>query len=422
MQKQKKEVFDIVVVGGGPAGLFAAISAAENSKKKLKILIIEKNKELGKKLKITGGGRCNITNAEYDNRKFLSFLKEADKFLFSTFAIFSVKDTFTFFERRGLPLKIEKENRAFPITEKAEDVFDLLEKEVHKNKINVILNTTIKKINKTDNVIESLDLSNGISVFASKFILATGGLSHPETGSTGDGFVFLKELGHTIKPQASSLVPIKTDDEHLKKLSGVSFTNLSFSVYSNNKKVLKKNGKVLITHVGLSGPAILNASSFIRETLKKGEVYISLDFLDEVALEHIDKYLLDLLSFEKNKKIKNIKIESLAAKTLEIILEKSKIDGEKFCNSLSKEERKRLGENLKNYKVKVTGLLSASKAIVSSGGVSLTEVDFKKMKSKLYDNLYIVGDLLDIDRPSGGYSLQICWSTGWVAGLDASRV
>ena len=422
MQKIKKEDFDIVVVGGGPAGLFAAISAAENSKKKLKILIIEKNKELGKKLKITGGGRCNITNAEYDNRKFLSFLKEADKFLFSTFAIFSVKDTFNFFESRGLPLKIEKENRAFPITEKAEDVFDLLEAKVHKNKINVILNTTIKKINKTDRVIESLTLSNGISVFASKFIFATGGLSHPETGSTGDGFVFLKELGHTIKAQGSSLVPIKTDDEILKKLSGVSFGSLGFSIYLKDKKVLKKSGKVLITHVGLSGPAILNASSFIRETLKKGEVYISLDFLEEVSLEHIDKYLLDLLSFEKNKKIKNIKIESLAAKTLEIILEKSKIDGEKFCNSLSKEERKRLGVNLKNYKVKVTGLLSASKAIVSSGGVSLTEIDFKKMKSKLYDNLYVVGDLLDIDRPSGGYSLQICWSTGWVAGLDAGKV
>jgi len=412
-------IFDVAVIGGGPAGMMAAGRAAERG---LSVALIEKNDSLGKKLLITGGGRCNLTNAEFDDRALLARFKDAGKFLFSSFAEWSVKESLDFFNSHGMPTKVEAGQRVFPVSDKAQSVWDVLVERLKSNKVTVISDCEVAGFTLEGSAIRSIRLKKG-EIRARSFILATGGMSRPDTGSTGDGFKWLKELGHSIAMPVPSLVPIKISDAWVKKLSGVSLPSVKISPYQNGAKQgggaggkSISTGKLLFTHFGVSGPTILNMSSDIRELLKYGAVEISLDLLPTHDYSTLNSALQDLLKKGSNKKFKNVLSTLIPSSLVPIIVDKSEIDSNTFCNSVTREERLNLVKLLKDIRMNVSGLLGVEKAIVTSGGVALSEVDFKTMRSRLIPNLHIVGDLLDIDRPSGGYSLQICWTTGYVAG------
>lgn len=413
------KIWDVAVIGGGPAGMMAAGRLAERG---ASVILIEKNEKLGKKLLITGGGRCNMTNNELDVRKFLEKFKDSAKFLFSTFSQFSVKETLDFFHDRGLETKLEENGRVFPADEKASSVFAVLTKYIEQGGVVIKTGNPVVEIikNNKENNIESVRLANGEIIQAKAFVLATGGKSRPETGSTGDGFVWLKNLGHKVIPPNPSLVPVAIKDAWVKELSGVVLPMVKITVFQNNKKQVSKKGRILFTHFGLSGPTILNMSKDIGELLKYGEVVISLDFFPNSGYDNLNTMLQDLFKNQSNKKIKNSFDEIIPLKSIhEIIFKMAKIDPETFCHSITREERLGLIKVLKDIPIQVKGLLGVDKAIVTSGGVSLEEVDWKTMRSLLFNNLYFVGDILDIDRPSGGYSLQLCWTTGRVAGDNA---
>ena len=416
---KKDTIWDLVVIGGGPAGMMAA-GTASSKNKNLKVLIIEKNDSLGKKLLITGGGRCNITNAEFDTRVLLSKYKEAEPFLFSPFSAFGVKESLDFFLSKGLDTKVENEKRAFPITERAQSVWDVLVENLKENKVEILSNSPVKKLVKDGNQITEAVLENGDKVRAKKFIVATGGTSRPETGSTGDGFKWLKDLGHKVLDSDASLVPISIKDSWVKKLSGVTLTDIKLSLFQDGEKQKVEKGKILFTHFGISGPTVLNMSKDIGELLKYGEVFIELDLLPKENYGTLNEKLQNLCKTENKKMIKNSLDILVPSSLVPTVLEKAGVSGDTFNNSVIREGRISLVQSIKHLKMEVSGLLGKEKAIVSSGGVDLSEVDFKTMRSRLFPNLYIVGDVLNIDRPSGGYSLQLCWTTGYVAGKDAS--
>lgn len=410
------KIWDVAVIGGGPAGMMSAGRLAERG---ASVILLEKNEKLGKKLLITGGGRCNMTNNEFDVRKFLEKFKDSSKFLFSTFSQWSVKETLDFFHNRGLETKLEENGRIFPADDKASSVFAVLTKYMEEGGVTVKTGNPVVEIikNNNQNKIEFIRLLNGETIRAKSFVLATGGKSRPETGSTGDGFVWLKNLGHKVVPPNPSLVPIAIKDDWVKALSGVVLPMVKITVFQNNKKQVSKKGRILFTHFGLSGPTVLNMSKDVGELLKYGEVTISLDFFPNSGYDNLNNILQDLFKNQSNKKIKNAFDEIVQLRSIhEIIFKIAKIDPETFCHSITREERLVLVKVLKDLPMQVKGLLGVDKAIVTSGGVSLEEVDWKTMRSRLFDNLYFVGDILDIDRPSGGYSLQLCWTTGMVAG------
>lgn len=419
--KSKETIYDVAVAGGGPAGMMAAGRAGELG---AKIILIEKNESLGKKLLITGGGRCNLTNSEFDMRKFLEKFKKDGKFLFSAFSQFGVKETLEFFRKLGVEIKIENEQRVFPVSDDARTVFNALLKYMKKRKVEVILNSPIIDIlaSKNDrNKISGVKLKNGKEILARKIIIATGGTSRPETGSTGDGFVWLRKIGHTVIEPTPSLVPIAVKDDWVKKLAGLSLANVKITTFQNGIKQDTNKGKVLLTHFGLSGPAILNMSKNIGELLKYGEVIISLDLFPSRDNSMLHLKIQELFKEQRNKKFKNSLNALMPSGFAPAIAELSKINPETQCNGITREERLALAGILKNIPIRADKLLGVEKAIVSSGGVSLHEVDFKTMSSRLFSNLYLIGDILNIDRPSGGYSLQLCWTTGFVAGNSTSK-
>jgi hypothetical protein len=450
-------IYDLAVIGGGPAGMMAAGRAAERG---LKVILLEKNADLGKKLLISGGGRCNLTNAEFDNRALLAKFKDSDKFLFSAFSQHSVKETLEFFHSHGLKTKVEEGQRVFPTTDKAESVWKVLLEQMNdtthggSNPVTVKSNAEVvgfemvarpfgesssspqtpqggigEKLSPQaggiSQIINAVRLLNGEIIRAHSFILATGGKSHPETGSTGDGFKWLTKLGHTISPPMAALVPITVSDQWVKNLSGVSLKNAKITLFQNGQKVGGKTGvkkgKVLFTHFGLSGPAILNMSTEVNELLKYGEVVMSLDLLPTYDYATLNEALQELFAAESNKKFKNAITAIIPAAFVPVTLEKSGIEADMFCHSVTREQRLALIKLFKDLQIHPTGLLGADKAIITSGGVALEEVDFRTMQSRLIPNLYLVGDILNIDRPSGGYSLQLCWTTGWVAGNNVGK-
>ena len=416
MNNLEDRIWDVVVIGGGPAGMMSAGRSAELGKD---VLLLEKNESLGKKLLITGGGRCNLTNNEPDVRKFLSKFKDSDKFLFSSFSQFAVKESLDFFHKNNMETKEEALGRVFPLSNKALSVWETLLQYLKRNKVTLQSKKEVVGFEKDGNQITAVILRNKTKIKAKKFILATGGMSRPETGSTGDGFKWLKEIGHNVIEPTASLVPIKIKDEWVKRLQGVSVTDVKLTVLQNDEKQSVKKGKILFTHFGLSGPTVLNFSNEIGELLKYGEVFISLDLLPSLDHGQLNQKLQDIFKEKSNKKFKNT-LDSLMPNALvPVIVELSKIDADKQSNSITREERLSLVDLLKNLKIEVEGLLGVEKAIITSGGVSLDEVDFKTMQSRLFPNLYLIGDILNINRPSGGYSLQLCWTTGRVAGSSA---
>lgn len=410
------KMYDVIIIGGGPAGMMAAGTAASHHPE-ASILLIEKNKKLGEKLSITGGGRCNITNAIFDTKELLKKYGSSEKYLHSLFDQFSVQDTFSFFEEKNLPLTTQAHNRVFPISEKASDVTLVMKNYcTHKN-ITIKTDTIISKINLSNSKIESIQTTKGESYSAKSYIFATGGLSHPETGSTGDGFDWLKQLGHTIKKPTPTLVPWKVFDTWIHDNAGFSIENCKITTYVDSKKYFSFTGKILCTHTGLSGPLILNHSSKIQDALYSGLTEVYLDLYPDKNHKEVDEIILTTFEQNKNKKLKNVLSLITKIPSSDFLIQKYlKYDTETQINSVSKDFRKSLVQLLKKIPLQVTGLEGHDKSIVADGGISLKEIDTRTMRSTKISNLFITGDLLDVRRPSGGFSLQLCWTTGFVAG------
>ncbi|MBM3206431.1 MAG: aminoacetone oxidase family FAD-binding enzyme [Candidatus Staskawiczbacteria bacterium] len=409
-------MYDVVVIGGGPAGMMAAGRAAERGRS---VLLMEKNPVLGKKLLITGGGRCNVTNNKTEVRTMLSKYKGNDQFLFSAFAQFSVKDAIHFFNSRGMATKEENEGRIFPVSDSAKSVFDVLVKYMKEGKVKVQTNADVVGIlvdTSTGNI--KITTKDKKEILAKACVLATGGISRPETGSTGEGFKWLKKLGHTIVENDFALVPVALADGWAKKLGGLTLDNIKLTTFQNGKKQSVGKGSLLFTHFGVTGPTVLNMSKEIGELLKYGKVVIELDLFPKTDLGALKKQLQKLLVINNNKKLKNVLSDLIPTALAATLLSIVNIDGETKNNMVSTESRKKLVSLMKAIPLNVSHILGADKAVISSGGVALPEVNFKTMESRLIKNLYLVGDVLNIDRPSGGYSLQLCWTTGFVAGSN----
>lgn len=430
MTEKQAKVYDVAVIGGGPAGMMAAGRAAELG---AKVILIEKNATLGKKLLITGGGRCNVTNAQYDNRLFLDKFKGDGKFLFSAFSQWSVKETLNFFHSRKMETKIENELRVFPMTDKARSVWDVLVNYIKENNVEILSTSPVANLLVEDGAITGVILKNKEIIWARSIIVATGGTSRPETGSTGDAYAWLKKIGHKITEPTPSLVPLAVKDAWVKRLAGVSLTNIRLTPFQNGikqtasipglkKGLVRSAEKILFTHMGVSGPTILNMSKDVGELLKYGEVVISLDLLPDLDYAELNLKLQEIFKVNDKRKFKNSLGELIPAAMVQTLLELSGIDPDIQCNAVSRQQRLKLIHLLKSIPINIDKLLGADKAIISSGGVSLEEVDFKTMRSKLFPNLYLIGDILNIDRPSGGYSLQLCWTTGYVAGTSAAAM
>lgn len=412
-------IWDAVVIGAGPAGMMAAGRAAELGANKTgySVLLLEKNSILGKKLLITGGGRCNLTNTGIAIPTLPAKYKDNAKFLFSAFSQFSVQDTLNFFNQRKLATKEENEGRIFPVSDKAQSVWDVLVRYMKKNGVRIQANARVRGIaTDLEKKYIYIQMSNGKKIITRSCVVATGGISHPETGSTGDGFTWLKKIGHTIVDSDFALVPIALKDSWAKKLGGITLKDIKLTIFQNNEKRGSQNGNLLFTHFGVSGPTILNMSKEIGELMQYGEVTIELDIFPGLDHGTLKQKLQALLVGESNRKLKNTLGKLLPSAFTSAVLELGHIDGEIANHSVRREERIRLTRLMKAIPLNVKGLLGANKAVISSGGVALTEVNFKTMQSHLVPNLYIIGDVLNIDRPSGGYSLQLCWTTGFVAG------
>jgi len=417
MQKNNQKIWDLIIIGGGASGM---MSGVVSSRLKKSVLLLEKNNNLGEKLKITGGGRCNITNAEFDIHAFLKNYGKSKDFLYTPFSIFGVEDTFKFFEELGLPLIVEARKRAFPESQKAFDVYNVLKKELDRNKVEIKNNCQVFKfIKDNDGRLVGVKTKLG-DFFAKSFILATGGTSHPETGSTGDGFKFLKDLGHKIEKPSPSVVPLEVSNKWVHLLSGISLSFMKITFFLDGKKQFSKTGKILFTHFGLSGPLILNSASRVGSLLEAGSVDAYIDAYPDTDFGSLENKIIKVFDENKNKFFKNIIKDFVpdgTSKAFEILFDF--IDDNKKVHSITKDERKKIVNILKNLPIHITNLMGYDRAVVVDGGLPLTELNMKKMQSKIYDNLFITGDLLNINRQSGGFGLQICWTTGYISGINA---
>lgn len=408
--------YDVIVVGGGAASMMAAGAAGARGKR---VLLLEGNRRLGEKLRISGGGRCNITNAESNERTLLSHYGESEKYLYSAFAQFGVKDTFSFFEKRGLKLKVEARNRAFPVSEKATDVVRVLESYMQDGGVTVVTGAKGARLEYEGGRVMGV-VAGKETYTAESYILATGGVSHPETGSTGDGFEWLRSLKHSVHEPTPTIVPLKVGEGWVKGLAGVTVPDAKITFYSNGTKKFSRTGSILFTHFGISGPTILNAAGAVADLLHSGDVTARIDLYHAMDLGILDKHITEVFDANKNRLLRNTLKHLVPSGAVETFLTLiPELDPETKVHSVRKEERRLLAELLKALPLTITGLMGFERAVVADGGLSVTEVDMRTMRSTKYENLYVVGDLLHITRPSGGYSLQLCWTTGYIAGQNA---
>ncbi len=404
--------YDVCVIGGGPAGLMAAGQASELG---ARVIVIEKNPKVGAKLLITGKGRCNLTHNSDNVRDLVKEFGDNGKFLFSCFNAFGVKETISFFEDLGVKTKVERGDRVFPVSDRSMDVLKALVAVLKKNRVEIKVNSVVDKIIKQDDLIEKVVLKNKSEIVADKYILCTGGKSYPGTGSTGDGYTWLKKLGHEITPLRPGLVPVIVKESWIKELEGLSLKNVEISLYLKDKKVDSRFGEALFTDNGLSGPIVLDLSKKIGELLPK-DLKLRIDFKPALDVKALDLRLQRDFQKFQNKLFRNSLDELLPKKLIPVFIKLSEIDPNIKVNRISKENRKTLLRLLKEFTLSVKSLDSYAKAIITCGGVKLAEVDPKTMQSKLIPNLYLAGEILDVDGPTGGYNLQVCWSTGYVAG------
>ena len=396
--------------------MMAAGHSAEYGRR---VLLVEKNRNFGEKLNLTGGGRCNITNAEFDTRTFLSCFGDGAKFLFSPFSRFAVQETFDFFQKRGLPLVVEERKRAFPKSQTATDVTRVLMEYLQDHNVKVQMETEVKHLLVESGMIIGIETDRG-TFTAESIILATGGVSYKSTGSTGDGLNWLREVGHTVHDATPDIVPLRVKEQWVKDLSGTTLDPMKITFTSTSGEQLSRTGKILFTHFGISGPLILNSTHEIKKLLKHGPVAASIDLFPGMEPHLVDRRVLEIFENNKNKLVRNV-VKQLApvgmARAFTAQLSPELMD--KKVNVITQEERKNLVQHLQGLALTITGTMGYDWAVVCDGGIEMTEVDTSTMVSRRHPNLYIIGDLLHISRPSGGYSLQLCWTTGWVAGENA---
>lgn len=403
---------DVVVIGGGAAGMMAAITAAKNGKN---VTLIEQNEKLGKKLFITGKGRCNFTNA-CDIEALFQNVVTNPKFLYSAFYSFSNEMVMDFFKELGLSYKIERGNRVFPLSDHSSDVIKVLEKEMKKQNVKILLNTKVKSLIIGDGRCKGVNLSNN-HLFSDSVVIATGGISYPRTGACKDGYIFAESGGHHVVTPQPSLVPLELEDSCCKDLMGLSLKNVTAEIYADNKKIYSEFGEMLFTHFGVSGPIIIKASAYIHKYLKHN-LNLYIDLKPAMNPKMLDERILKDFQIFQNKQLKN-SLDKLMPKALvPVVILKSGLDGEKKVNEITKEERNLLGKTIKKLPFSIKGLRGYDEAIVTKGGVHVKEVDPGTMESKLVSGLYFAGEVLDLDALTGGFNLQIAWSTGYLAGLS----
>jgi len=408
--------YDVVVIGGGPTGMIAAGRAGERGSR---VLLVEKNGRLGVKLLITGHGRCNITNKIDSPRELAEKFGRNGKFLISAFSRFGVSDIIGFFESRGVKTKVEKNNRVITGSDMAEDVLNALIGYMEKNRVEIKLNAEVRSIYRSGGRIEKIVLATGEEVFADRFIICTGGKSYPATGSTGDGFEWAKTLGHSVIRPAPSLTPVILKDDFVKELEGLSLRDIKIAAYKDGRKFDSGVGDALFTAKGMSGPLIINMSKGVRKELP-GDVVLKIDLAPDLDFTELDARVRKDFQEGPNRQIKNCLDMLLPQKLVPVIMRVAGIDPEKKVNCVTKEERKKLLHLIKEFGVHVAGLHGFDKAVITAGGIELSEVDSKTMRSKLIENLFFAGEVLDLDGPTGGYNLQVCWSTGYCAGEAGS--
>ena len=405
----------VLVIGGGAAGMMAAVFAARGGRE---VHVFEKNEKLGKKLFITGKGRCNITNAGDMDTLFSSVISNP-KFLYSAFYGFTNEQTIAFFEELGVPVKIERGNRVFPVSDHSSDVIGALSREMNRLGVEVHLHAEVEKIltdREDPERIRGIRLKNGKEVAGDACIVATGGVSYPSTGSTGDGLRFAEELGLKVTELFPALVPMEVKEWYAKELQGLSLRNVTAAIYDGKKKLYEEFGEMLFTHYGVSGPIIISASSSVGKKLKEKELRLCIDLKPALSQEQLYQRILRDFEENRNKQFKNSVDRLFPAKLKPIMIELSGISAEKKVNEISKEERIRFVKLIKEFPMTLTGLRSYKEAIITKGGVSVKEIDPGTMESKKIKGLYFIGEVLDLDALTGGFNLQIAWSTAAAAG------
>lgn len=407
----------VIVVGGGAAGMFAAIAAAKNGHQ---VTLYEKNEKLGKKIFITGKGRCNITNAA-DMEELFDAVVTNSKFLYSSFYGYTNQNVIDFFEDAGVPVKIERGNRVFPISDHSSDVIRALEREMKKVGVKVCLNTEVKSVEAEKGKFNKVVLKDTTTQTADACIVATGGLSYRSTGSTGDGFRFAENVGHKVTQCFPSLVPMETKEPWICELQGLSLRNVEAKILDGKKELYKDFGEMLFTHFGVSGPLIISASSYVGKKFmdkngQKKELTLEIDLKPALTEEQLDQRVLRDFEENHNRQFKNAITKLFPTKLIPVMLELGGIDPEKKVNSIEKEERKQFVHLIKHFRMMLTGLRDYPEAIITKGGVNVKEIDPGTMESKLVKGLYFAGEVLDLDALTGGFNLQIAWSTGYAAG------
>lgn len=403
----------VIVIGGGAAGMMAAVWAAQCGHS---VILLEKNEKLGKKIFITGKGRCNATNACEVEDLFKNIVTNS-KFMYSSIYSFDNSAAIAFFEENGCPLKVERGNRVFPVSDKAYDIINALEHALRKYGVDIKLFSQV-----SDLIVEAGQVRgvvvNDKKIYSDSVILATGGYSYPSTGSTGDGHGFSKKIGHTVEKCSPALVPFIAKEEWVKQLQGLSLKNCGVTLYDGSKKIYEDFGELLFTHFGVSGPTVLSASSYAVEIIKHRELKLVVDLKPALDEKQLDERIIRDFEELKNKNYANSLSGLLPKSLIPVIIDRSQILPDKKVNEITKDERKGLVRLLKNFDLTLTGLRGFNEAIVTHGGINVKEIDPQTMESKKVRNLYFAGEIIDVDAVTGGYNLQIAWSTGFLAGIS----
>lgn len=406
----------VIVIGGGPAGAFAAIAAAECGHT---VTLLEKNEKLGKKLFITGKGRCNVTNA-CDMEDLLESVIRNRKFLYSAFYGYDNHRVMDFFEEQKVPLKIERGGRVFPVSDHSSDIISALQRKLRQQKADVRFHTKVRDIEVQNGAVTGVQMetqSGKIQTLeADAVVIATGGCSYTSTGSTGDGYRFAKDSGHEVKPCRPSLVPFTAKEDYVRELMGLSLKNVRAGIRQNGRLLYEEFGEMLFTHFGVSGPLMLSASSVVNDAIQKGELELTVDLKPALDEEQLDRRILRDLTEAQNKQLINAVSRLYPAKLVPVIVRLSGIAPDRKANSITKEERKRLVELTKGFPLTLVGLRGFEEAIITKGGVSVRDVNPSTMESRKVRGLYFAGEVLDVDALTGGFNLQIAWSTGYLAG------